>query len=169
MPAFSDITSWLARATVTANLWRSLIYSAVSIVLPRIHFHSRKWKTKFSRKLYPDQNLEERRNKKCLFLTMTERTTSGQNNLVGTRTEEIIIVTKNPQQRISVFASWTITLPNLWKNMTECFARNAICGITKYALVRKARGSSFTVDDTDQNCTTNRSKFYWRKFSLDQL
>jgi len=40
------------------------------------------------------QNLEETRNKKCLFLTMTERTTGGQSNFVGTRTEETIIVTK---------------------------------------------------------------------------
>jgi hypothetical protein len=54
-----------------------------------------------------DQNLEETRNKKCLFLTMTERTTSGQSNFVGTRTEETIIVTKkNCQQKMmSVFAS----------------------------------------------------------------
>jgi hypothetical protein len=117
-----------------------------------------------------DQNLEETRNKKWLFLTTTERTTSGQSNFVGTRTEEIITVTKrNRQQRMSVFVSRTITLPNLWKNVTGCVARKAISGTTKYALVRKVRGSSFMVDDTDQNCTTNWWKFYWRKFSFDQL
>jgi len=52
MPAFSDNTSWLARAAVTNTLWRSLIYLVVSIDLPRIHFQSRKWKTKSSRQLY---------------------------------------------------------------------------------------------------------------------
>jgi len=57
-----------------------------------------------------DQNLEETRNKKCLFLTMTERTTIGQSNFVGTRTEETIIVTKKKkksrqQRMMSVFAS----------------------------------------------------------------
>jgi len=54
-----------------------------------------------------DQNLEETRNKKCLFLKMTERTTIGRSNFVGTRTEEtIIFIKKSRQQRMmSVFVS----------------------------------------------------------------
>ena len=127
MPVFSDITSWLARATVTATLWRSLIYLVVS-VLPRIHFHSRKWKTKYSLQLYLGSKSGRNAKQKCLFLTMTERTTGGQSNFIGTRTEETIIVTKKncQQMMMSVFASWTVTLPNLSKNVTGCVARNAI-------------------------------------------
>jgi hypothetical protein len=41
-----------------------------------------------------DQNLEGTRNKKYIFLTMAERTTSGQSKFVSTRTEVKIIVTK---------------------------------------------------------------------------
>ena len=36
--------------------------------------------------------------------------------------------------------------------MTGCFARNVVSGTTNYALVRKARGSLFVVDATNQNC-----------------
>ena len=41
-----------------------------------------------------DQNPEETRNKKNLSPTMTKRTTSGQSNLTGTRTEGRLIVAK---------------------------------------------------------------------------
>jgi hypothetical protein len=38
------------------------------------------------------------------------------------------------------------------KMVTGCVARNVMSGTTKYVLVRKARGSLFVVDDTNQNC-----------------
>jgi len=44
-----------------------------------------------------DQNLEETGNKN-VFPIKTKRITRGQSNLIGTRTEERLIVTKNRQQ-----------------------------------------------------------------------
>jgi hypothetical protein len=48
-----------------------------------------------------DQNLEETQNKKSLFPTMTERTTSGESTVAGTGAEERLIVTNNRQQRMT--------------------------------------------------------------------
>ena len=78
-----------------------------------------------------DQNLEETRYKKCLFLTMAKRTTSGQSNFVGTRMEESTFVTKTIANKgWWVFCFLNYSLPNLWKNVTGCVARNALSGTT---------------------------------------
>ena len=41
------------------------------------------------------------------------------------------------------------------KKVTAFVVRNVTFCFTKYVLVRKARGDSFVVDNTDQKCTTN--------------
>jgi len=72
-----------------------------------------------------DQNLEETRNKKCIFPTMTKWTTSGQTNLKGTRAEERFIVAKNHQQRWWVWFSFLnyYTAKPMTKGDLECCHR----------------------------------------------
>jgi len=45
-------------------------------------------------------------------------------------------------------------VPNLLKEKStaRCVASNVVSGTAKYVLVRKARGSLFVVDATNQNC-----------------
>jgi len=95
---------------------------------------------------------------------MTERTTGGQSNFLGTRTEETIIVTK--KKKIASKWWWVFLLLELlhcqiYRRMWLGVLPEMQYYTTKCALVRKARGRSFMVDDTDQNCTTNWSIFYW--------
>jgi hypothetical protein len=37
----------------------------------------------------------------------------------------------------------------IYERVTACAARNVMSGMTKYALVRKARGNSFVIDASD--------------------
>jgi hypothetical protein len=55
------------------------------------------------------------------------------------------------------------------EKVTGCVAINVMSGTTKYALVRKARGSLFVVDAIDQNCTTKWSELYLQTYNFDQF
>jgi hypothetical protein len=152
----------MADATAsTSHTLSNLTSRSVSTVknnlpTPEKKTSSRKRKTKCLVHLTSDQNLEETRNKICLFPTRTKRTTSGQSILIGIRAEHRNIVTKNGQKRMASVASALKLLQcQIYeKYVTGCAARSIISGTVRYALVRTVRGSLFLVDATIQNCTT---------------
>lgn len=116
------------------------------------------------------QNLEETRNKKCLFLTMTERTTGGQSNFVGTRTEETIIVTKK------IASKWWRVFLLLELLHCQIYRKTWLGVLPKIAILYHeicvgTKGKRQFVYGR-WHCSelyTNWSKFYWRKFSFDQF
>jgi hypothetical protein len=81
-----------------------------------------------------DRIPEETRNKKCLFPT-TKRTTSGQINLIGTRAEDRIIVTKfaNRGQRVWFLLLKILQCQIYEKNVTGCAARSVMSGTVRNA------------------------------------
>jgi hypothetical protein len=117
---------------------------------------SRKRKTKYSVHLTSDQNLEEPEIKGCIFPTKTKQTSSGESNLVNTTTENRLIFTNKTPEKDDECGSCFLNYytANSMKNVARFVARTVMSGTTKYALMRKAKGSSFAVDATDRNYTT---------------